>query len=51
MENKPKAIICLVVSSPVELIQCKSISSKPIIDNMKFKVIYKTSGKGTSKNN
>ncbi len=51
MENKPKANICLAVSSSVDLIQCKSIGNKHIIDNMKFKVIYKTSDKGTSKHN
>ncbi|CVG67062.1 Uncharacterised protein [Serratia marcescens] len=51
METKPKAIICLAVSSTINLIQCKSISDKSIIDNNKFKVIYKPSVKGTSKNN
>ncbi|SOD79758.1 hypothetical protein SAMN06272783_4955 [Serratia sp. JKS296] len=51
MENKPKAIICLAVSSPIDLIHCKNINDKPIIDNNKFKVIYKPSDKGTSKKN
>lgn len=51
MENKPKAIICLAVSSTINLIQCKSISDKHIIDNNKFKVIYKPSVRRMSKNN
>lgn len=51
MENKPKAIICLAVSSPVDLTKCKSIGVKTIVDNNKFKVIYKPSDKGTYKNN
>ncbi|GAA0364615.1 MULTISPECIES: hypothetical protein [Serratia] len=49
MENKPKAIICLAVSSPVDLTQCKSIGGKAIVDNNKFKVVYKPSIKDTSK--
>jgi hypothetical protein len=49
MENKPKANICLAVSSPVDLVQCKSFSVKPITDNCKFVVIYKSRNKETSK--
>ncbi|MGP3094664.1 hypothetical protein [Serratia marcescens] len=49
MENKRKAIICLAVSSPVDLTRCKGIGGKTIIDNNKFKVDYKPSVKDTSK--
>ncbi|WP_282677426.1 hypothetical protein [Serratia marcescens] len=49
MENKPKAIICLAVSSPFDLTQCKSIGGKTIVDNNKFRVVYKSSVKDTSK--
>lgn len=45
MGKKTKAIICLALSSPIDLIQCKSIGDKSIIDNMKYKVIYKASDK------
>jgi hypothetical protein len=49
MENKPKAIICLAVSSPVDLTHCKSIGGKTIVDNNKFKVVYKPGVKDKSK--
>ncbi|MDP0522329.1 hypothetical protein QOT19_23685 [Serratia marcescens] len=49
MENKPKAIICLAVSSRVDLTKCKSFGGKTIVDNHKFKVVYKPSVKDTSK--
>jgi len=49
MEKKPKATICLAVSTPVDLIQCKNISIKPITDNCKLVLVYKSCNKEMAK--